>query len=234
MEGHFLSCHSNSLSPLFSFMITPMRGDSKRSDRDGSGTRCRRRHTFFTFPGALTLKQIVSPTSAGPEPHRWWLKASRCALWGARRANLISIPLMHLLLSAHLVMDGEDMSREMCGDETDVCVYLRVEKKMFILKMLPLWADWIFHNRYSGQKYRFSYVIGNDLCWKSSKLKGEAVVQLPQVWVRVHFRLRKIWPTNKMRRFFKKAKKQKNASANLTEFLTGLLPLLGASSAPFR
>lgn len=55
-----------------------------------------------------------------------------------RSANLISIPLMHLLLSAHLVMDGEDMSREMCGVETDVCVNLRVEKKMFILKMLPL------------------------------------------------------------------------------------------------
>lgn len=89
---------------------------------DGCDGCCR--YTFFTFTDTLTPKRINSVMTADPGTHRWWLKASRhtprsqgSARHKDHSANLISIVVMHLLLSAHLVvlMDGADISWDICG-----------------------------------------------------------------------------------------------------------------------
>lgn len=105
-----------------------MRDESKTFDMDGCDGCCR--YTFFTFTDARTPKRINSVMTADPGTHRWWLKASHYTPRSQRSVrstkttvNLISILVMHLLLSAHLVVliDGADFSWETCGS----CVCLR-------------------------------------------------------------------------------------------------------------
>lgn len=89
---------------------------------------------ILRIPGAmLTLKRIHSATSADPENRRRCLRPVQLSEERRkdRSANLMSILVVHLLLSTHLllVMDGEDVSWEVSGYETDICVYWRHGEK---------------------------------------------------------------------------------------------------------